>query len=168
MKKRYDEYSVGELLLEFDARPAGVIISMMEDPYRATRAYLLVRSADGSFSILSCLKDALCEPHAAKHIPEQVMRSFLWDAFIGMELHRSPERPESRVPMLDPLPKYDVPEKKELIKTIDNRPKILAEKAPVGEETAFPQGGPVVLAAQEELPPEEAKRILPEFEIFLR
>lgn len=166
MKKRYDEYNVGELLLEFDARPVGTIISMMEDPYRATRAYLLVRSADGSFTILVCLKDALCEPHVAKNIPEQVMRNFLWDAFVGMELHHSNEEPGNRVPMLDPLPKYEVPEKKELIKVEDNRPKPVLTPVPPGEETAFPQGGTPVPESQVEIPPEEEKKMLPEFDFF--
>jgi hypothetical protein len=172
MKKKASDYQVGELLVEFDGRPADAIISMMDDPYRITRAYILTRSAiDGSFSIYACLKDAMCEPNIARSVPEEVMRQFLWDAFVGMELWRSPEKPEFRVPLQDG-PKYEKVMKAVPLKQVETR-----EKMPFGGEekptlpdppSSMPMQSQVPDAEHQEEPVPESGRMLPELEIFLR
>lgn len=173
MKKKASEYNVGELLLEFDGSSAGTIISIMDDPYRVTRAYVLTRASNGSFSIFGCLKDAMCEPHVARSIPEEVMRQFLWDAFVGMELWRSAEKPEFRVPLMD-APKYEKVVKAVPLKQVETQTR---EKLPFGGEekptlpdppSSMPMQSQVPDAEQHDEPVPESGRMLPELEIFLR
>ena len=167
MKRRADEYNVGELLMEFDGRPAGTIISMADDPYRITRAYLLTRYADGNFAIFTCLKDAMCEPTVPRQIPEQVMKQFLWDAFVGMALERSPEYPAARVPLLDPLPKYDAPMRHAPIPAPPQDMRVREEPVPAGEESCFPKGPAVsVPEVPAEEPTRDDGRMLPEFDFL--
>jgi hypothetical protein len=163
MKKRASEYNVGELLMEFDGRPAGTVISKMDDPYRVTRAYILVRSADGSWTIYSCLKDAMCDLCLVRNVPEQVMRQFLWDAFVGMELEPISAKPAVRVPILDPLPSYGNPESQPAL-VINTQPQTGPQSsAPEDGQSSFPQA-----AETKGKPPEEASpdRMLPEFDFL--
>lgn len=168
MKKRAEDYAIGELLMEFDGHPAGTIISMADDPFRITRAYLLIRCADGHFSIFSCLKDAMCSLSVPRKIPEQVMKKFLWDAFVGMELRYSPEAPAQRVPVLDPLPEYKSPSRP--VPLPMPTPIVqMTEPIPTGEESSFPKGSdvPEDHGQTEEIPVDSEKRMLPEFDFIL-
>lgn len=85
MRKKASDYRLGDRLIEVDHHDSGTIVSLTTDPTRSTRAFILVLSDDGDFTIYSCLRDALCEPRLARNIPEPVMRKFLFDVYCGGE-----------------------------------------------------------------------------------
>jgi hypothetical protein len=109
MKKRADDIEVGERLYEFGDVCSGIIISKMNDPEKPTRAYMLVRSDNGSFSIYGVCRDACAAPHLTRFIPAPVMKQFLFDAFVGQELEHVPGKTNvTRVPLVTE-PKYAPP-----------------------------------------------------------
>jgi hypothetical protein len=83
MRKKASDYRLGDRLIEIDHHDSGTIVSLTLDPTTSTRAFILVFSDDGNFTIYSCLRDALCEPRLARNIPEPVMRKFLFDVYCG-------------------------------------------------------------------------------------
>jgi len=83
MRKKASDYRLGDRLIEIDHHDSGTIVSLTLDPTSSTRAFIMVLSDDGDFTIYSCLRDALCEPRLARNIPEPVMRKFLFDVYCG-------------------------------------------------------------------------------------
>ena len=99
MKKKASDYSIGDRFMEANHRDAGTVASLVLDPTRVTRAFILVISNDGNFTIYSCLRDAVSEPSLARNIPEPVMRQFLLSVYLGgEELKYTPGMTE-RVPV---------------------------------------------------------------------
>lgn len=148
MKKKASDYSIGDRFLEANHHDAGTVVSLVLDPTRITRAFILVLSNDGNFTIYSCLRDAVSEPSLARNIPEPVMRQFLLSAYLGgRELKYTPGMTE-RVPVPARLPEMDavkpMPEQEESVQ---------AERAaPIVEYGPAPAQEPEPVLAEEPLP----------------
>ena len=116
-QKRYQEFQIGDRFFESEGFPESVVVSRAECPVSKTRAYLLVRSDDARWTIYQCLRDARCEPVVARMIPQEVMKQFLFDAFIGCLLPDRilPDAPQSRCPV-ESIPEYTEPKQKKKLK----------------------------------------------------
>jgi hypothetical protein len=100
MKKKATEYVIGDRFFEYD-RDAGTVFSLAIDERCLNRAYILVRSDVGIFTIFSCFRDAVCEPYVARNIPRQVLTQFLFDVYFdGNE--PCVQKNVQRVPVLQP------------------------------------------------------------------
>ena len=97
-KKKASDYATGDRLHEAD-RDAGTIVSLMVDSVGSTKAFLLVRSDEGEFTIYSCLRDAISEPSLARFIPESVLQRFLFDVYFEGEKPVHTPGMETRVPV---------------------------------------------------------------------
>jgi len=106
MTKKASDLEIGDMVIKHDGNhSAGTIISKMDDPERITKTYFLVRSPEGAWTIYGALKNTHCELYLTRNIPEAVMRKFLFDAFVGVDLVYNPELQE-RIPLLN-VPTYE-------------------------------------------------------------
>ena len=157
MRKKASEYSLGDRFFEADHCDMGTVVSLMADPTRSTRAFILVRTDNGEYTIYSCMRDAVSEPGLARMIPEPVLRQFLFDVYVdGHELAYTPGL-KTRVPVR--LPEFK-PAKARPVPEVDEEsplPKVSAPKSRPVEEEGYEdesEGGPAVES--------EPVRLLPE------
>jgi len=132
MRKKASDYVIGDRFTEADNHVAGTVVSLMIDPVRQTRAFILVRSDKGEYTLFACQRDAVGQAYLPRNIPEPVLRKFLFDVFTGGNeithvpgMTREPvrlpeykvevparstileERPESKTSVVEPEPSQE-------------------------------------------------------------
>ena len=122
MRKKASDYVIGDRFTEADNHVAGTVVSLMIDPVRKTRAFILVRSDKGEYTLFACQRDAVGQAYLPRNIPEPVLRKFLFDVFTGGNeithvpgMTREPVRlPEYKVevPARSTMPREERPESK--------------------------------------------------------
>lgn len=113
MMRKTSDYSIGEFLIEGDY-DYGRIISIAEHTHRRKLTFLLVWHRENGFTIMQSATDAICSPWLARHVPKDIMRRFLFDAFVGVELPDVPVPGTIREPVVS-VPEY---EEKAVIKPV--------------------------------------------------
>jgi len=83
MRKKASDYVIGDRFVEADSYVSGTVVSLMIDPVRPTRAFILVCSDDGAYTIYTSLRDAVGKASLSRNIPEPVLRQFLFDVYTG-------------------------------------------------------------------------------------
>ena len=148
MKRKASDYAKGDRFLEANHHDAGTVFSLVLDPTRLDRAFILIRSDDGDFTVYSCLRDAVTEPSLARGIPEPVLQRFLFDVYFGgQKLTYTPGI--ERVPVRLPELRVKAPPVKEM-------PEEGEKQAPVGEYGPAPMPEPT--------PPPEPAFLTPELD----
>jgi hypothetical protein len=163
MKKRADDIEIGERLYDFGDICSGLVVSKMNDPDKPTRAYILIRSDNGTFTIYGVCRDACVSPFLTRLIPESVMKQFLFDAFVGQELeYVAGQKNVTRVPIIT-APRYAPPAHKPV-----HAPAPVVEPVkPVQSdepESTPPSRSIATASAEPEEPAPADTRILPEID----
>jgi hypothetical protein len=153
MRKKASDYVIGDRFMEADNHVAGTVVSLMIDPVRKTRAFILVRSDEGEYTLFACQRDAVGQAYLPRNIPEPVLRKFLFDVFTGgNEITHVPGM--TREPVRLPEYKVEVPARSTIL---EERP----EKTPVVE----PEPSPEPVSSQEPVlsqEPHQEQGLLPE------